>query len=371
MKKKILVSILSLLLISVTGCNDSNESSNTTPSQKNKAEQSESKQKNTNFNEAKLAQKIEKGNLWTYAIEEEFGNIIRKKTSVISGGLNPNILNNTKSVLDSFSSDKNMTLNLPAFKAIDNKTDLKNRAEISGSLLSLDITFSMHFNNSELNNIKEAFDYMATLSPEIPELDAAGIAYGKSYVDLYEKMIKLGDYAIIKKTYRLDDYAQMQVLYDDAKKAYIKLIDEKEKLENAYENYYQDMHVEELKLVKEKGLIIRFQIMNSLDLLSNTIESMGPEKIDLKVLSDEIAKIEAESVELEKLFGNEVLLNKENIKSSDYAVKEYLRKYQQIVIELKVLEKKVKEGKNVSNDIDTIFINYESLIKDYNSLITK
>ncbi|MCF1958533.1 YiiG family protein, partial [Escherichia coli] len=213
--------------------------------------------------------------------------------------------------------------------------------------------------------------FMKTLSPTLPELDTVGNAYGESYVDLYKKLLKLGDYLVVKETYRLDDFAQANTLYEDVKNAYAKLIDEKEKAAEAYENYYQAMHIEELELVKKEGLVVRYQIMQSLDTVTNTLDSMNPDKVDVAALSAAITKIEAQSIELEKIFGDEALLNKENMKGTDYSVKEYLKLYQQLVIELKVLEKKLNENKDISGSINTISNKYKYLIENYNSLIAK
>lgn len=84
MKKNILASIISLLLISAVGCDNSNENSNTgIPSQdKNKTEQttqSKPDSKNTQSDEVQFSQKIEKGNLWLATFNEDFGTIIQKK----------------------------------------------------------------------------------------------------------------------------------------------------------------------------------------------------------------------------------------------------------------------------------------------------
>lgn len=371
MKKSILASILSLLLISATGCND--ENSNTQPSQqdKTKTEQAKPDQKNTSSDETQFSQKIEKGNLWLATFNEDFGTVIHKKTSVLSGTINVNLLDNTKNVLANLSSDKGKTIDITPFKVLETETDQIKRMKASSSVMSVRSAFSIHLSESGLKRAQESFEFMKTLSPALPELDAVGIAYGDSYVDLYSKMLKLGDYLVIKETYRLDDYAQAKGMYEDVKNAYAKLIDEKEKAAVAYENYYQAMHVEELQLVKKKGLVVRFQIMESLDTVTNTLDSINPDKIDLKVLSDAITKIEAQSTELEKVLSNESLLNKENMKSSDYSVKEYLKLYQQLVIELKVLEKKIKENKDISGSLDIISNEYEYLIKNYNSLISK
>ncbi|MEY0452228.1 hypothetical protein, partial [Proteus terrae] len=72
-----------------------------------------------------------------------------------------------------------------------------------------------------------------------------------------------------------------------------------------------------------------------------------------------------------KVFGDEALLNKENMKGTDYSVKKYLESYQQLVIELKVLEKKLNENKDISGSINTISNEYKYLIENYNSLIAK
>lgn len=378
MKKSILASIISLLLISAVGCDNSNENSNTgTPSQdKNKTEQttqSKPDSKNTQSDEVQFSQKIEKGNLWLATFNEDFGTIIQKKTGRISGTININLLDNTKKVLTSLSSDNGKTLDLTPFKILENEaeTDQIKRMKANSALMPVRSTFSMHLSESGAERAQESFEFMKTFSPTLPELDAVGNAYGESYVDLYKKLLKLGDYLVVKETYRLDDFAQASTLYEDVKNAYAKLIDEKEKAAEAYENYYQAMHIEELELVKKEGLVVRYQIMQSLDTVTNTLDSMNPDKIDVAALSAAITKIEAQSIELGKVFGDEALLNKENMKSTDYSVKEYLKLYQQLVIELKVLEKKLNENKDTSGSINTISNEYKYLIENYNSLIAK
>ncbi|WP_100160090.1 DUF3829 domain-containing protein [Proteus columbae] len=376
MKKSILASIISLLLISAVGCDNSNENSNTgTPSQdKNKTEQttqSKPDSKNTQSDEVQFSRKIEKGNLWLATFNEDFGTIIQKKTGRISGTINVNLLDNTKNILENLSSDKGKTIDITPFKVLETETDQIKRMKASSSVMSVRSAFSMHLSESGAERAQESFEFMKTFSPTLPELDAVGNAYGESYVDLYKKLLKLGDYLVIKETYRLDDFAQASTLYEDVKNAYTKLIDEKEKAAEAYENYYQAMHIEELELVKKEGLIVRYQIMQSLDTVTNTLDSMNPDKVDVAALSAAISKIEAQSIELEKIFGNEALLNKENMKGTDYSVKQYLKLYQQLVIELKVLEKKLKENKDVSSSIDSISNEYKYLIENYNSLIAK
>lgn len=376
MKKSILASIISLLLISAIGCDNSNENSNTgTPSQdKNKTEQttqSKPDSKNTQSDEALFSQKIEKGNLWLATFNEDFGTIIQKKTGRISGTININLLDNTKTVLTSLSSDKGKTIDITPFKVLETETDQIKRMKASSSIMSVRSTFSMHLSESGAERAQESFEFMKTLSPTLPELDTVGNAYGESYVDLYRKLLKLGDYLVVKETYRLDDFAQANTLYEEVKKAYAKLVDEKEKAAEAYENYYQAMHIEELELVKKEGFVVRYQIMQSLDTVTNTLDSINPDKVDVAALSAAITKIEEQSIELGKVFGNEALLNKENMKGTDYSVKEYLKLYQQLVIELKVLEKKLNENKDISTSINTISNKYKYLIENYNSLIAK
>ncbi|XOY30490.1 hypothetical protein ACLIX2_01395 [Proteus cibi] len=376
MKKSILASIISLLLISAVGCDNSNENSNTgTPSQdKNKTEQttqSKPDSKNTQSDEALFSQKIEKGNLWLATFNEDFGTIIQKKTGRISGTININLLDNTKTVLTSLSSDKGKTIDITPFKVLETETDQIKRMKASSSIMSVRSTFSMHLSESGAERAQESFEFMKTLSPTLPELDTVGNAYGESYVDLYRKLLKLGDYLVVKETYRLDDFAQANTLYEEVKKAYAKLVDEKEKAAEAYENYYQAMHIEELELVKKEGFVVRYQIMQSLDTVTNTLDSINPDKVDVAALSAAITKIEEQSIELGKVFGNEALLNKENMKGTDYSVKEYLKLYQQLVIELKVLEKKLNENKDISTSINTISNKYKYLIENYNSLIAK
>lgn len=376
MKKSILASIISFLLISAVGCDNSNENSNIgTPSQdKNKTEQttqSKPDSKNTQSDEAQFSQKIEKGNLWLATFNEDFGTIIQKKTGRISGTININLLDNTKSILENLSSDKGKTIDITPFKVLETETDQIKRMKASSSVMSVRSAFSMHLSESGAERAQESFQFMKTFSPTLPELDAVGNAYGESYVDLYKKLLKLGDYLVVKETYRLDDFAQANTLYEDVKNAYAKLIDEKEKAAEAYENYYQAMHIEELELVKKEGLVVRYQIMQSLDTVTNTLDSMNPDKVDVAVLSAAITKIEAQSIELEKIFGDEALLNKENMKGTDYSVKQYLKLYQQLVIELKVLEKKLNENKDISGSINTISNEYKYLIENYNSLIAK
>lgn len=376
MKKSILASIISLLLISAVGCDNSNENSNTgTPSQdKNKIEQttqSKPDSKNTQSDEVQFSQKIEKGNLWLATFNEDFGTIIQKKTGRISGTINVNLLDNAKSVLENLSSDKGKTIDITPFKVLENETDQIKRMKASSSVMSVRSAFSMHLSESGAERAQESFEFMKTLSPTLPELDTVGNAYGESYVDLYKKLLKLGDYLVVKETYRLDDFAQANTLYEDVKNAYAKLIDEKEKAAEAYENYYQAMHIEELELVKKEGLVVRYQIMQSLDTVTNTLDSMNPDKVDVAALSAAITKIETQSIELEKIFGDEALLNKENMKGTDYSVKEYFKLYQQLVIELKVLEKKLNENKDISDSINTISNKYKYLIENYNSLIAK
>lgn len=376
MKKSILASIISLLLISAVGCDNSNENSNTgTPSQdKNKTEQttqSKPDSKNTQSDEALFSQKIEKGNLWLATFNEDFGTIIQKKTGRISGTININLLDNTKTVLTSLSSDKGKTIDITPFKVLETETDQIKRMKASSSIMSVRSTFSMHLSESGAERAQESFEFMKTLSPTLPELDTVGNAYGESYVDLYRKLLKLGDYLVVKETYRLDDFAQANTLYEEVKNAYAKLIDEKEKAAEAYENYYQAMHIEELELVKKEGFVVRYQIMQSLDTVTNTLDSINPDKVDVAALSAAITKIEEQSIELGKVFGNEALLNKENMKGTDYSVKEYLKLYQQLVIELKVLEKKLNENKDISTSINTISNKYKYLIENYNSLIAK
>ena len=376
MKKSILASIISLLLISAVGCDNSNENSNTgTPSQdKNKTEQttqSKPDSKNTQSDEALFSQKIEKGNLWLATFNEDFGTIIQKKTGRISGTININLLDNTKTVLTSLSSDKGKTIDITPFKVLETETDQIKRMKASSSIMSVRSTFSMHLSESGAERAQESFEFMKTLSPTLPELDTVGNAYGESYIDLYRKLLKLGDYLVVKETYRLDDFAQANTLYEEVKKAYAKLVDEKEKAAEAYENYYQAMHIEELELVKKEGFVVRYQIMQSLDTVTNTLDSINPDKVDVAALSAAITKIEEQSIELGKVFGNEALLNKENMKGTDYSVKEYLKLYQQLVIELKVLEKKLNENKDISTSINTISNKYKYLIENYNSLIAK
>ncbi|WP_311754077.1 DUF3829 domain-containing protein [Proteus columbae] len=376
MKKSILASIISLLLISAVGCDNSNENSNTgTPSQdKNKTEQttqSKPDPKNTQSDEATFSQKIEKGNLWLATFNEDFGTIIQKKTGRISGTINVNLLDNTKNILENLSSDKGKTIDITPFKVLETETDQIKRMKASSSIMSVRSAFSMHLSESGAERAQESFEFMKTFSPTLPELDSVGNAYGESYVDLYQKLLKLGDYLVVKETYRLDDFAQANTLYEDVKNAYAKLIDEKEKAAEAYENYYQAMHIEELELVKKEGLVVRYQLMQSLDTVTNTLDSINPDKIDVAALSAAIIKIEAQSIELEKVFGDEALLNKENMKGTDYSVKEYLKLYQQLVIELKVLEKKLNENKDISGSINTISNKYKYLIENYNSLIAK
>lgn len=376
MKKSILASIISLLLISAVGCDNSNENSNTgTPSQdKNKTEQttqSKPDSKNTQSDEALFSQKIEKGNLWLATFNEDFGTIIQKKTGRISGTININLLDNTKTVLTSLSSDKGKTIDITPFKVLETETDQIKRMKASSSIMSVRNTFSMHLSESGAERAQESFEFMKTLSPTLPELDTVGNAYGESYVDLYRKLLKLGDYLVVKETYRLDDFAQANTLYEEVKNAYAKLVDEKEKVAEAYENYYQAMHIEELELVKKEGFVVRYQIMQSLDTVTNTLDSINPDKVDVAALSAAITKIEEQSIELGKVFGNEALLNKENMKGTDYSVKEYLKLYQQLVIELKVLEKKLNENKDISTSINTISNKYKYLIENYNSLIAK
>ncbi|NBM54462.1 DUF3829 domain-containing protein [Proteus sp. G2669] len=376
MRKSILASIISLLLISVVGCDNSNENSNTgTPSQdKNKTEQTTQSQpdsKNIQSDEVQFSQKIEKGNLWLATFNEDFGTIIQKKTGRISGTINVNLLDNTKTVLTSLSSDNGESIDLTPFKIFETETDQIKKMKASSAIMPVRSAFSMHLSASGAERAKESFEFMKTLPPTLPELDAVGNTYGESYVDLYEKLLKLGDYLVVKETYRLDDFAQASNLYEEVKNAYAKLIDEKEKAADAYENYYQAMHIEELELVKKEGLVVRYQIMQSLDTVTNTLDSMNPDKIDVAILSAAITKIEAQSIELEKIFGDETLLNKENMKGSDYSVKKYLELYQQLVIELKVLEKKLNENKDISSSINTISNEYKYLIENYNSLIAK
>ncbi|MBG6027984.1 DUF3829 domain-containing protein [Proteus mirabilis] len=376
MKKSILASIISLLLISAVGCDNSNENSNTgTPSQdKNKTEQttqSKPDPKNTQSDEATFSQKIEKGNLWLATFNEDFGTIIQKKTGRISGTINVNLLDNTKNILENLSSDKGKTIDITPFKVLETETDQIKRMKASSSIMSVRSAFSMHLSESGAERAQESFEFMKTFSPTLLELDSVGNAYGESYVDLYQKLLKLGDYLVVKETYRLDDFAQANTLYEDVKNAYAKLIDEKEKAAEAYENYYQAMHIEELELVKKEGLVVRYQLMQSLDTVTNTLDSINPDKIDVAALSAAIIKIEAQSIELEKVFGDEALLNKENMKGTDYSVKEYLKLYQHLVIELKVLEKKLNENKDISGSINTISNKYKYLIENYNSLIAK
>lgn len=369
MKKSILVSIISILLISVVGCDKANENSNAGTSQQDK---NKTEQNSIQSDEVQFSKRIEKGNLWLSAFNEDFGPILYKKTSVLSGTINDNLLNNTKEVLKYLSSDNNkMTLDLTPFKVLETETDQIKRMKANNNVMSVERVFSMSLSESGLKRAQDSFEFMKTFPPALPELDTVGIAYGDSYIDLYTKMLKLGDYLVIKKTYRLDDFAQANGMYDDVKNAYVKLINEKEKVAEAYENYYQVMHIEELQLVKKKGLVVRFQIMESLDTVTNTLDSINSNKIDLTALSDAMTKTEAQSVELEKMFSNESLLNKENMKGTDYSVKEYLKLYQQIVIELKVLEKKIKEGKDISGNLDAISTKYEYLVNSYNSLISK
>lgn len=378
MKKSILASIISLLLISAVGCDNSNENSNTgTPLQdKNKTEQttqSKPDSKNTQSDEVQFSQKIEKGNLWLATFNEDFGTIIQKKTGRLSGTINVNLLDNTKKVLTSLSSDNGKTLDLTPFKILENEaeTDQIKRMKANSALMPVRSAFSMYLSGSGAERAQESFEFMKTFSPTLPELDAVGNAYGESYVDLYKKLLKLGDYLVVKETYRLDDFAQASTLYEDVKNAYAKLIDEKEKAAEAYENYYQAMHIEELELVKKEGLVVRYQIMQSLDTVTNTLDSMNPDKIDVTALSAAITKIEEQSIELGKVFGDEALLNKENMKGTDYSVKKHLELYQQLVIELKVLEKKLNENKDISGSINTISNEYKYLIENYNSLIAK
>ncbi|MFG0738779.1 MULTISPECIES: DUF3829 domain-containing protein [Proteus] len=378
MKKNILASIISLLLISAVGCDNSNENSNTgIPSQdKNKTEQttqSKPDSKNTQSDEVQFSQKIEKGNLWLATFNEDFGTIIQKKTGRISGTINVSLLDNTKTVLTSLSSDNGKTLDLTPFKILENEaeTDQIKRMKANSALMPVRSAFSMYLSESGAERAQESFEFMKTFSPTLPELDTVGNTYGESYVDLYKKLLKLGDYLVVKETYRLDGFAQASTLYEDVKNAYAKLIDEKEKAAEAYENYYQAMHIEELELVKKEGLVVRYQIMQSLDTVTNTLDSMNLDKIDVAALSAAITKIEEQSIELGKVFGDEALLNKENMKSTDYSVKKYLELYQQLVIELKVLEKKLNENKDISGSINTISNEYKYLIENYNSLIAK
>ncbi|MCK9781121.1 DUF3829 domain-containing protein [Proteus columbae] len=372
MKKSILASIISLLLISVVGCDNSNTG---TPSQdKNKTEQttqSKPESENIQSDEVQFSQKTEKGNLWLAAFNEDFGPIIQKKTDRPAGIINVDLLDNTKKVLENLSSDKGKTIDLTPFKVIETETDQIKRLKASSTIMSVRDVFSINLSESGAETVQGSFEFMKTLPPTLPELDVVGNAYGESYVDLYGKLLKLGDYLVVKETYRLDDFAQANTLYEDVRNAYIKLIDDKEKATEAYENYYQAMHIEELELVKKAGLVVRYQIMQSLDTVTNTLDSINPDKIDVAALSAAITKIEAQSIELEKLFGNEALMNKENMKGTDYSVQKYLKWYQQLIIELKVLEKKLKENKDISGNIDTISNQYKYLIQNYNSLIAK
>lgn len=366
MKKKVLVTLLSLILVSIAGCNDDkNETKlvNTNNTESQQTNNQKSLEEGVNL----LAQKTAKGNLWLSTMNENFGPVLRAKTGVLSDSIEGDLLENTKNVLEKLSSSKTGKFDV---KKLTKNGDSFHDMKIDANLTHASNVFTMRVSEGNLKRATNAFEYMKTLTPAIPELDTVGNAYGEAYVDLYAKLLKLGDYLFTKKTYRLDDYAQANGMYDDINAAYIKLVEEREKMAAAYNNYYQVMHVEEKQLIKQNGQVVRYNIMESLDTVEEMFTVIASDKIDIQKLEEASSKIDIQLANIESIFKDEKMMQNEGMKVSSYHVASYLKNYEQLAIEIKVLIKDIKAGKKVEDNLDKISRQYKSLVDNYNSIVS-
>ena len=355
MKKSILISALSISILLLSACNESTD--NPLPA---KVEQ-----KKQAITPLEFSHNIEKGNLWLSAFREDFSPILSKKNTESSKTLDANIIINAKKMLDTLSSDNKMTFDINVLKFKDDMKGMQKKSKLT----MLDISYQKNISQSQLQRAKESFDYMKTLSPSIPELDKAGEQFSITYINLYEKTLALGDYLFINQTGRLDDYAQASKLYNELKKAYTRHFDIKKKTMLIYDNYYKKMHIEEKRIVKNQGQIVRYNIMESMDVLSLLMNKLNPNKVDINMLEKMNVQLEKSYSELETTFNNTELLAREYNERSNYDLQNYLKSYQQFIIETKVIIDDKNDANGVRNTLDRMSIQYELLVRSYNALI--
>lgn len=330
-----------------------------------------------------LADKTAKGNLWLDAYKENFYPIVSEKKNQLISGANFNILQETYKVLEGMSHKKDFIFDVSTIKVPDlNETSTDeerfqiniSRTTISANNERLAWVFrSNNFSTDKAELAAESFDYILNLSPKIEILDNAGKKYSLSYLNLLNAMQELGSYFYTERTYRLDNYAQGESLYNAVLEAYNAHVLTTQGVFEAYDVYYQEMHQEEKELLKTNGFIVLYNIMEALDSIEDLMFLIQQEEISINNLELILTNMHAISKALNNVLNDEKALKKEFPSSVDInRIKKYLDKYNQLAIEVQVLIKNLSDNnpKEFDKNIRTLDSQYEAFIKLYNSVIS-
>lgn len=354
----ITVAFLSVLLV---GCGESNDSTSTQTIPT--TTQQQEKTTPTNNEAEQLSLLSAKGNLWLAVFEENFDAVRSKQHNQIISSMKTDLLNQSERVLKAISLD-DASLNMDMFQ---NSDDPIKRAKS----LSYKTPFQMsNWDAKTTQNIESAIQYLVDLQPAIPELDQAGKAYSDTYIELYNAMSAFRTYIVTDETYRLDDYAQLPQLHENLKTAFVNHINASNDAFQAYDVYYDDMHQKEKALVKTEGLIIHYNIMESLDLVTKASMMMRTEDLSAEGLQTILTEMETIANNLANEM-TEQQLNKEYRPHDQDKVNKYIAQYKRVIIDVTVLVKNLTEQKQsqFESNYSKFDIQYQSLVRYYNDLM--
>lgn len=382
MKKQNLI-LSTVVLAILMGCGESNNTTTTptTPSTNNTATTVASAPTKTSPEEI-LAAKTAKGNLWLDALKGNFATVLSKKKNQIMVNTSTDLFKDSAKVLKIMSKDDESIFDVTKVRVPDpvKITDMESsianskRMSIVNDKMSLSGIFDSNFTKDKgLKYAQESFEYILELTPSIPVLDVPGKEYADTYTALFNAMLELGNYFYTEETYRLDDYAQGEALYNAVLEAHNAHAVSIQNTSVAYDAYYDEMHLEEKALLKENGLVVRYNIMEALDSITNMMYVVNSDDVSTEQLETVLATFETISTTLNDAVNDENIFHAEFSSSmSQDRVKRYLEQYKKFIIEIKVLIKNKTDNnpKEFNKTVRDLDLKYDAFIRAYNNVIS-
>lgn len=351
-KKFLTVLITSLLII---GCNEKS-TDNKTESTITATESSI--QSDTDQSE-QLDSKAKKANLWLDVLELK---LIQPGITLGKSIQSTSMVDAVETYIEKYS-DKN------------GQIILKNIRKSKGQL---DPFFLISYGNVKLEfiqNYQELIDKLIAFPPKLTELDSTGKTYSEQFVALGMAYIDLYTYYKVEKEYMLDDFAKSTQLHNNLLTAYKNYSQAKDNAFVTYNNLYKELHNAQKMQIKKQGLVISYNIFESLDLsesivnliIDNSKDEKALKKFDKTILEKKIIQLETIINEFKSNRQNKEAITKEGLKMDAY--NQYVDSLSSFIVQAKVILRDIQE-KNIKTKIVNLNnIEFDKVIKNYNNVI--
>ncbi len=190
---------------------------------------------------------------------------------------------------------------------------------------------------------------VAALSPSLPSMDQAGLAFGQRVVDLSVTFSSIHHY-YESGAYKLDDFKQGKALHHQLVEQYKAYRAAGQALEEARDALYQEQHQKELAQLQQDGKVLMVSIYQASDAVDDLMDGLvarwsrdgNLDGLDVKQLQAKVDRLEQLSAGVKKFQGQSDRLQQEHVSNDNF--EHFTQAIDDALISAKVLIKELHQG---------------------------